>query len=666
MKKGLKILLITVGVIVGLILLINILAGPIVKAYVEKHSMELCHRQVTMKHVRINLFTGKVAIIGLQAKEENGKDKFFSFNKLKVRVSLPRLLGKTVRINRILLDGLDGHVVQDGIRFNFSDIIDFYTKDKDKKEEPDKGPSKWKVDIRNIELRDCAVLYEDQRMGSRFDTRHVSAKVSRLDLEGGPSHIDLVTEFKDGSGFNLAGDYNIKEGDFDAHVKMQQLSLDLALPYLKKLTSWGKLSGILNGDAKVNGNVKRIEEMVFSGTMALNNVKATNADKSPLASFSAFEVNMDKMDLGLMEFDVNKVLLKDLVFYYDVYEDGNTLTRLQKHTKQADSSAVVPVQEDTIQNPSMKASDIHYLLKNLAVTNGKIVYTDHSVAPQEQTFEVSGIEIHAEDMRNGSNYPISLKAKLGSLGELLCDANMDVLNLHDAEADISIRNLKITDFNPYSLHYLAYPVEDGLLNFTSYISVKDNWLDSQNSLDIFKPTFGKRDKSIKPAAAKIPMKTAMYVITDRKGHVKMDLPVKGDVSSPEFSFRKIIWKTFLNLVVKIAASPVDFIAKAVAGDETFKPMTMPSDQTSLNIEQTHQLGEIADYMKERDLMKIIVNVCPPQEASAQAKPEQFYRLVKDQLVKQGVAANRITMGTACKNSGSKDYQVEFNLNVEEE
>ena len=665
MKKGLKILLITVGAIVGLVLLINILAGPIIKAYVEKHSVELCHRQVTIKHVRVNLFTGKVAIIGLKAQEENGKDKFLSFKKLKVRVSLPRLLGKTVRINRILLDGLDGHVVQDGIRFNFSDIIDFYTKDKDKKEKPDKGPSLWKVDIRNIELRNCAVLYEDLRVGSRFDTKHVSAKVPRLDLEGGPSHIDLVTDFKDGSGFNLAGDYNIKEGDFDAHVKMHQLSLDLALPYLKKLTSWGKLSGILNGDAKVIGNVKRIEDMVFSGTMALNNVKATNADKSPLASFSTFEVNMNKMDLGLMEFDVSSVLLKDLVFHYDVYEGGNTLSRLQKHTVQADSSAVAPAQEDTIQSQNLKTSDIHYLLKKLSLTNGKIVYTDHTVAPQEQSFEVSGIEIHAEDMRNGSNYPISIKAKLGSLGELLCDANLDVLNLSNAEADISIRNLKITDFNPYSLYYLAYPVEDGLLNFTSYISVKDNWLDSQNALDIFKPTFGKRDKSIKPAAAKIPMKTAMYVITDRKGHVKMDLPVKGDISSPEFSFRKVIWKTFLNLVVKIAASPVDFIAKAVAGDETFKPMLMPTDQMLLSIEQTHQLGGISDFMKEREQMQIIVNVCPPQENPSQTKAEQCYRLVKDQLVKQGIAANRIVMGTECKSSDSKDYKVEFNLNMEE-
>ena len=80
MKKWLKILLIVLGVLVGIILLAGIFAGPIVRAYAEKHSEELCHRKATIKHVRINFFTGKVAVIGLDVKEENGKDRFLYFD----------------------------------------------------------------------------------------------------------------------------------------------------------------------------------------------------------------------------------------------------------------------------------------------------------------------------------------------------------------------------------------------------------------------------------------------------------------------------------------------------------------------------------------------------------------------------------------------------------
>ena len=112
MKKGLKIFLIIVGILVGLLLLISILAGPIVKYYAEKHSVELCHRVVTLEHVRINILTGTVTIVGLNAKEENAKDDFLSFHKLNVQLSLPRLLGKTVRINHIRLDQLNAQVIE--------------------------------------------------------------------------------------------------------------------------------------------------------------------------------------------------------------------------------------------------------------------------------------------------------------------------------------------------------------------------------------------------------------------------------------------------------------------------------------------------------------------------------------------------------------------------
>lgn len=221
MKRVLKIVAIVVASLVGLLLVITLLAGPIVKAYVEKHSLELCHRVVTMDHLRINIFFGSVTIVGLEAKEENAKDKFFSFDKLRVNISLPRLLAKTVRINHVHLDNLEGQVIQDGIQFNFSDIIDFYTSDTPEDESDE--PSAWKVDIRDIRVNNAAVLYKDLRMGSVFDSREVNIHVPKLDLEGGPSHLDMTTVIRNAGNFSIVGDYNIMKGDFNAEVLSNQI-----------------------------------------------------------------------------------------------------------------------------------------------------------------------------------------------------------------------------------------------------------------------------------------------------------------------------------------------------------------------------------------------------------------------------------------------------------
>lgn len=670
MKKWLKILLIVLGVLVGIILLAGIFAGPIVRAYAEKHSEELCHRKATIKHVRINFLTGKVAVIGLDVKEENGKDRFLYFDKLKVRVSLPRLLGKTVRINKIQLNDLTGRVIQNGNRFNFSDIIDFYTKDK--KPKPKKKKGKWSVDIRNIHVKSADVLYQDLRMGSKFDTKDVNIKVPRLKLKHGLTRVNMTTAFRNGGDFALKGGYDIRKGDFEAHVKMHELPLNMAWPYLRKVLNVGSLSGKLRGDANVSGCVKHITDMVFSGTAGLSNFKAVNKDKTPLLSFSSFDMNLEKGDLGKKDFKIDEVTLKDLIVNFDVFEDGTTLSRLRSGKVAKDSAKVSVEQVDTVDEKPALATT-RYLVKKLSVSNGKILYADHSVSPQTQHFEVSGVQIQADNLSNNNTSPIQIKAKLGTMGELVCKAKINPFDLKNAAANISIKNLNIKDFNPYSLYYLAYPVEDGLLEFSSDITIQNNWLESQNMLDIYKPAFGKKDKSIKPAAAKIPMKAAMYVITDRKGHAKMELPVTGDVSSPEFSFRKVIWKTFLNLVVKIAASPVDFIAKAVAGDETFKPISIPVDAPKeLTIEHVHQLNAIAEYLKEKKEMDLEVFLTPHADAGLNAKREgelkqQWFDLMKNQLVKQGVPADRVLLMNEKKEHKSKgNMRIDFNLKYEEE
>lgn len=672
MKKFLKTLLIVLAVVVGLLLLISVFAGPIVKAYAEKHSVELCHRVVTIKHVRINILTGNVAIIGLDAKEENAKDEFMAFDKLKVQISLPKLLAKTVKINKIKLDGLNAKVIQNGIRFNFSDIIDFYTKDKPKK--PKKESSPWQVILRNIHVSNAAVLYKDLKMGSCFDTKDVDIKVPRLYLKEKPTHIDMKTNLAQGGGFELNGDYNLEKGDFQANVKMHQLQLALGQPYLKHLANFDQLTGLLNGDASVKACVKHITDMVFAGNLAIQNGKITNADKSLLSSFSALSMDIEKGDLGKKDFRVNDITLKDLVFHYDVYADGSTISRLLNTQMKSDTTQKEVVKEDTTSKENVKSSSIHYLVKNVAITNGEIVYADHSVSPKEQVFPVRNINIKADVLTNGQQSPISLTADLGSSGKLTCNAHMDILNFQTADAKINIENLDIRDFNPYSLYYLAYPVEDGLLSFSSNIDIKDNYLDSQNLLDIYKPTFGKKDKNIKPAAAKIPMKAAMYVITDRKGHVNMELPVKGNITSPEFSFRKIIWKTFTNLLVKIAASPVDLIAKAV-GTNTFKAMEFPADDVRLSNEQCYQLNEIAKTMKEKDQMTLVLQSGATlqkdeDEAARQKRSAELSgkstSLIINYLGTQGIPSQRISVDkeNSVKSAENK-VKVTFNLTMDE-
>ncbi|MCQ2284461.1 MAG: DUF748 domain-containing protein [Bacteroidales bacterium] len=672
MKKGLKIVFITVGVIVGLLLLVSILAGPIVKWYAEKHSVELCHREATIGQVWINIFTGSVWIKDLKVQEENPKQDFLKFDELNVQVALPKMLSHKIQLNKIKLNGLDAKIIQHGIRFNFSDIIDFYV-NKPKKEKKKEGKP-WDVDLCNISIKNSKVVYEDANMGSHFDTRNIDIDIPRLYLAGNATKANIGMDFAQSGKMDLGISYNIQKGDFDGELKLTNFQIHDIQPYMENFLKVGKISGIANGKLKTKGSVKHIMDLVASGTLCVNNAKVTNADNTPLGYWSNFAIDIAKADLGNMDFQVNKIRLKDFVFHLDIFKDGNTFSRLFAQKSTTDTLAMAEVEDTTAQkSATSRTRPIKYKVKNVSVENGLVYYSDHSVSPQTQDFTVSNIKLNAQNLASGQLAPVSLTAKLGKEGNLTCSGHVDPMNLSSADLNISIKNLDITEFTPYSLYYLAYPVTDGLLSFDSKISILNNWLNSHNSLDIYRPTFGDKVKTIEPAAAKIPMKLAMYVITDRKGYVSMDLPVKGDISSPDFSFRKVIWKTFLNLIVKIAASPVDFLSH-LGGDNPFKSMQLPADNVELSMENLHQLNEIANTMNEKQQSQLLLSIgCNPAvsdstqyEAKSQQLRQETYSTIVNQLSSQGIPSSRVVLEDRSLDNVSADkVKVVFNITFSE-
>lgn len=670
MKKWIKIPLIVVGSIFILLLLVNFLAGPIAKRYVEKHSVQLCHRVATVDHIRVNIFNGTLNIRNLNVREEDNKSTFLSFDNLTVNISLAKLLAKTVRLTQIELDGLDAKVVQNGRRFNFTDIIEMYTKD-EKEDDEDDGSS-WNVDLRNIKITGSNIVYEDAEVGSHFGLRNVALAVPRLFFSGGDSDIGVDLHFEEGGQLTLKMLYDMAKGAYTMNVKMSKFSINAIEPYLVQSFNIGQLKGLLSGDVKVTGSMEHILNLVASGNLSLKDFSVVNGDESPLASFKALNLKVDKVDLQHNDYRIDDINLKDLVFNYEIFESGNTFSLLKKSSKTSETES--EAEEDST---SVEGAPLKYAVKKFVVSNAKVKYVDHKLRPQQFSYPVSNINLRVDNLESGKAADVSLEALLGATGLLKCSGNVNPLDMSTATLSVSINNLTLKDFTPYSLYYLAYPVTDGLLSFKSDDVIKNYWLDSKNSLDIYKPEFGSKVKSIKPAAANLPMKAALYLITDRKGHVKMDLPVKGDISSPEFSFKKIIWKTITNLMVKVVASPVDFIAKLV-GENTFKPMEMPAEeQYVLSIENCYQLNDIAKVMTERPNMQLVLQLgANPKvtegmdSVAVQSKVDLlrqgFASKIRGYLATQQVVQSRVVVDDSKEPKASAgNVKVVFDLKVEE-
>src|SRR5208337_127531 len=106
---------------------------------------------------------------------------------------------------------------------------------------------------------------------------------------------------------------------------------------------------------------------------------------------------------------------------------------------------------------------------------------------------------------------------------------------------------------PYSGKYAGYTIEKGKLSVDVKYSIINRKLDAQNNIFIDQFNFGEHVES--PTATKLPVRLAVALLKDRKGEIKLDLPVTGSLDDPKFSVWHIIVHIFVNLIAKAATSP---------------------------------------------------------------------------------------------------------------
>ena len=113
-----------VGIVLALIIIVSLLAGPIAKGYINGHGEELTGRKVHVEHVGLNLLTGTVNVRGLDVYEDDGEEVFAGFDTLDVRAHLLQIPFKVINLRHITLSGLHANIIQEGKRFNFASLIE--------------------------------------------------------------------------------------------------------------------------------------------------------------------------------------------------------------------------------------------------------------------------------------------------------------------------------------------------------------------------------------------------------------------------------------------------------------------------------------------------------------------------------------------------------------
>ena len=170
-------------------------------------------------------------------------------------------------------------------------------------------------------------------------------------------------------------------------------------------------------------------------------------------------------------------------------------------------------------------------------------------------------------------------------------------------------------FSPWSVYYTGQPIEDGIFGLTSHNTIKNSSLNGKNKIDIYKAKVGSRRSDIEPQQ-KLPLKTALYILKDKDEKILFDIPVAGNIDSPEFSYMKIVWKTLGNLLVKVATSPVRALGNVFGfGNDNLEFIEIEAHQRGLTSEHYHILGDLATIAKSDSLVHFTLEQRMPAPAN---------------------------------------------------
>lgn len=629
----------TLGVLVVLFVVATLIVSPIAKSYINKHGEELVGRKVQVEGLKINVYTGHVAVHGLSLYEDNGSDIFASLDTLDVKASLLKLLEHTVQMKHITLAGLKINILQNGKTFNFQSIIDHFASDSTEVDN-DTTPSNWVLKFYNIRLSHAQIHYHDKANGKQWHLPDVNLHVPGFVLnseeksEGG-----LNIGFAEGGNLNIDGHYDSHHNSYNLTAQMKGFALENIKPLVTDYVKIKNMKGTFEANLKAEGSIDEILKSRIGGTLLLKDVDLVN-NKGSVASMNKLEVKLNNINLDNNSYDIHSIALDGLTARYEQWKDHSTLDELLVESDKSDKS-------DLPDKDSVASTPLKLKIGQLQVSNCNLTYDDHTL-PDEFHFPVTDINIEATDLTLNGDNNAKLRAMLPGGGHLLVNWKGSIDNWKQHQSlFLSIKGLDMKQLSPWTVAYTGQPVEDGIFGLTTRLKITNSLLDNQNKIDIYNARVGSRRKDVDPEM-KIPLKTALYILRDKDDKILIDLPIKGDIDNPEFSYMKLIWKTLGNLLVKVAASPVRALGNVLGfGNDNLDFITIEPHQHGLSSENYHTLGDLATVAKSDSLVVITLEQRMPEPANDTVAHGYAIRneIVRRYLTEQGVNERQIVILT---------------------
>jgi hypothetical protein len=280
------------------------------------------------------------------------------------------------------------------------------------------------------------------------------------------------------------------------------------------------------------------------------------------------------------------------------------------------------------QPPSTDQAALPWRLGGVKVTGDSHVTLVDRLNPDMQAirYAVENITIGALDStRPGADTPFEIALQPDQFSEFRFAGTVRPLEeslFLDAEGHV--QGLGLTSVNGLVGNDLGHRFNDGQLDNDFHIRIENNRLEMGNRLSM-----ARLDVEELPDKEGPPLGTAIALLEDRDGNIKLEVPVSGDLSDPDFRVLGVLNPIIMKAVAGTAALAIQpfgsvLLVGTLVADQalkvTFEPALFEPQATTLGSDARGYLEQLAARLKEKP--KLAVRVCGVYAASEREKDKK--------------------------------------------
>ena len=463
---------------------------------------------------------------------------------------------------------------------------------------PEAKATPWSYALEEIVLSNTGVDFTDE-----VPSRVVNVKLDELMLKlsgvssnpKGVIGIESAGKINQKTTINLHAQLTREALMSKGNFELSHFDLPLIDPYLEPSSNAALRRGDLTLSAQFVYTPKKTS---VQGKIGLNDwIVEDRRDSSVLLGWNRIGVTPFVYAYPDNRLKINQISVNGL--YTNALVDHNKTLNYSTLSKGAKSDA----------NATNKKSNPFGIdVVKLAIANSSATFSDLSLPLPFKTYihDLNGEVLGISTTKDVTTF-VRLKGAVDQYGLAKIDGSLNTKapkNFTDMK--VVFDNLELKQYTPYSLQFLGYKIANGKLFLNLGYKINNGKLDSKNQVVIKQIELGEE----KAGGSPWPMRLVVALLEDSNGIIDIDLPIQGDVNSPDFKYGKVVWQVIGNLLTKAVTSPFKLLGSLMgisSEDETASSVTFESGEYELSPPMKERLDKLATVLAKRPKLTLKVH-----------------------------------------------------------